>query len=83
MMKSSQSRKAKTINLLASFKINIMNNSIIQLYSSETIMFNVSITLHISRDCQFWDQLIHKDHKFARHIPNLFFKVVKILIQVV
>jgi len=24
-------------------------------------------------------ELMHKDHKFARHIPNLFFKVVKIL----
>jgi hypothetical protein len=28
-------------------------------------------------------ELLHKDHKFARHVPNLFFKVVKLLIQAI
>jgi hypothetical protein len=28
-------------------------------------------------------ELMHKDHKCARYIPNLFFKVVKILIQAI
>jgi hypothetical protein len=26
-------------------------------------------------------ELMHKGHRFVRHIPNLFFKAIKVLIQ--
>jgi len=77
-MKFSQQHQIKlTINFLASFKINIMKNSIIQLYCAQCIQSHYTY-----QEVAKWE-LICKDHKFARHIPNLFFKANKILIQVV
>jgi hypothetical protein len=50
-----------------------------------TLFFGMSQKPSILAKFQYQDivqwELMHKDHQFAKHIQNLFFKVIKVLIQ--
>ncbi len=54
-----------------------MKNSTIQLCHVQCIPSHYTY-----QEVAKWE-LMHNNHKFSRHIPNLFLKAIKVLIQVV